>query len=98
MPAFPPQVIAKEVLEFWGQPVVLNELRGGFTFSEDGLAMQEKYTMADMAGQQNTDAFGGATATLQDVRVTADGRMRIGARKLLDRIARRHLPCFACAT
>lgn len=39
--------------------------------------MQEKYTTADMAGQQDTPSFNGATATLTDCQVTTDGQMRL---------------------
>ena len=74
-------VIAKEVLEFFGNPVLMNELRGEASFSEDGSAMQEQYTAADLAGQQNSPQFNGATAVLTDCRITADGKMRIGRNK-----------------
>ena len=41
--------------------------------------MQEKYLEADMAGKQKLEepAFGGATATLQDVAITSDGQLRV---------------------
>jgi len=72
------QVVAREVLEFFGNPVILNELRGAFGFNGDGTAMQEKYLEADLAGQKESQAFQGATATLVDCRISADGAVRIG--------------------
>eukprot|EP00617_Octactis_speculum_P012738 CAMPEP_0185774048 /NCGR_PEP_ID=MMETSP1174-20130828/76512_1 /TAXON_ID=35687 /ORGANISM="Dictyocha speculum, Strain CCMP1381" /LENGTH=174 /DNA_ID=CAMNT_0028461041 /DNA_START=383 /DNA_END=907 /DNA_ORIENTATION=- len=69
--------VAKEVLEFFGRPVVVNECRGKFAFNSDGDIMQEKYSEADIGGQRNTNNFGGATATLLNVCITADGGMRV---------------------
>ena len=40
--------------------------------------MQEKYTAADVGGQRNSASFGGATATLAALCVTADGALRLG--------------------
>uniref|UniRef100_A0A7S0Q5G0 Plastid lipid-associated protein/fibrillin conserved domain-containing protein n=1 Tax=Coccolithus braarudii TaxID=221442 RepID=A0A7S0Q5G0_9EUKA len=71
--------LAKEVLEFFGNPVVLNELRGRFGFSADGIFMQEQYTEADMGGQLTNPSFSGGSATLRGLCITADGSMRIGS-------------------
>jgi len=73
------QAIAKEVLKFAGQPVLLNELRGKFGFSEDGIYMREEYSSADMGGKRNSEIFTGATATLRGLCITRDGRMRLGS-------------------
>ena len=72
--------IAKEVLQFFGQPVMLNELRGRFGFNPDGRVMQEKYQGGDcdVGGQKNNPGFGGATATLANLCITADGALRLG--------------------
>lgn len=72
------EVVAREILEFFGNPVIVNELRGAFGFSEDGASMQERYLEADIAGQQKSAAFQGATATLTDCRISADGTVRLG--------------------
>ncbi len=72
--------VAKEVLQFFGQPVMLNELRGRFGFNPDGRVMQEKYQGGDcdVGGQKNNPGFGGATATLANLCITADGALRLG--------------------
>ena len=70
--------LAKEVLEFFGQPIVLNELRGSFGFSGDGVWIQEQYNEADMSGVRNTDQFTSATATSRGVCISADGTLRLG--------------------
>jgi len=72
------EVVAKEVIEFFGQPVLLNELRGRFRFSADGICLQEEYTTADMGGQSNSPAFSVATATSRGLCITADGAVRLG--------------------
>ncbi len=71
-------ITAREVLSFWGKEVLLNELRGTVAFSQDGSSIQEKYEEADLAGQQNSNQFSGASAILSECRITADGSMRIG--------------------
>jgi len=71
-------VIAKEVLEFFGRPVVVNELRGRFGFSEDGAWLQEKYSEADLSGARNSAQFTEATATSRAVCISADGALRLG--------------------
>jgi len=72
------RVVAKEVLSFFGNPVVCNEFRGIFGFSADGNMVQERYESADIGGQKNTPGFAGATATLEGVCITADGALRLG--------------------
>ena len=82
-------VVCKEVLEFFGKPVVLNELRGKFGFDETGALVQEQYSEADMGGQRNSAAFAGATLTFLSGSIggkaaagsciTADGAMRLAA-------------------
>lgn len=71
-------VVAKEVLEFFGRPILLNELRGKYGFSSDGRILQEEYSSADMGGTRNSANFEGATATVRCVCVTTDGSMRLG--------------------
>ena len=72
-------VLAKEVLEFFGQPVIMNEMRGVYGFAPDGVMMQEKYTTADLGGMKDNKGFAGATATLRSLCVTADGAMRLAS-------------------
>ena len=69
---------AKEVLKFFGKPVVLNELRGRFGFDDTGKRMQEQYFTGDLGGQKDNPQFQGATATQRHVPITADGKVRIG--------------------
>jgi hypothetical protein len=71
-------VIAKEVLDFFGRPILLNELRGKITFSPNGRVMQERYTAADLGGTRDSRSFTGATATIRCACVSADGSMRLG--------------------
>ncbi len=73
------EVLAKEVLEFFGQPVIMNEMRGVYGFAPDGVMMQEKYTTADLGGMKDNKGFAGATATLRSLCVTADGAMRLAS-------------------
>ena len=70
--------VAKEVLQFFGRPVMLNELRGKYGFNPTGTMMQEKYVGGDcdVGGQKNNPGFGGATATLTNLCITADGATR----------------------
>jgi len=70
--------VAKETLEFFGKPVILNELRGTLSFSADGRSMQEEYTEADMGGQQSTSVFSGSFSTLTASVISTDGTLRIG--------------------
>ena len=70
--------VARETLEFFGKPVILNELRGSVSFSEDGRSMQEDYREADMGGQQSTAVFSGATTTLTASVISTDGSLRLG--------------------
>ena len=70
--------VARETLEFFGKPVILNELRGTFSCSADGRSVQEKYTEADMGGQQSTSVFSGTTSTLTASLISTDGTLRIG--------------------
>ena len=70
--------VARETLEFFGKPVILNELRGTFSCSADGRALQEKYTEADMGGQPSTSVFSGTTSTLTASLISTDGTLRIG--------------------
>jgi len=72
------RVTAHETLAFFGKPVILNELRGETAFSDDGHDMREKYSEADLGGQQNSPAFQGADATLYASLITADGTLRLG--------------------
>ena len=44
------EVKAKEVLEFFGNPILVNELRGRFGFDESGAWLQEQYSAADLSG------------------------------------------------
>jgi len=71
------QIIAKEVLEFFGNPVVVNELRGKFGFDAGGEWMQEQYATADLSGVANSPQFTSATATTKGVAIVADGKMRV---------------------
>jgi len=73
------EVVSKEVLEFWGQTAIVNELRGKFGFSADGKLMQERYSRADLGGQRDSPNFTGSTATLRCLCVTADGKLRLGS-------------------
>ena len=68
--------MAKEVLEF-GNPCVLNELRGKFGFDGSGEWMQEQYSSADLSGVANSPQFSQATATTKGVGITADGKLRV---------------------
>ena len=70
--------VARETLEFFGKPVILNELRGTLSFSADGRSMQEEYTEADMGGQQSTSVFSGSFSTLTASVISTDGTLRIG--------------------
>jgi hypothetical protein len=70
------EVVVKECLEFFGRPVVLNELRGRFGFSEDGELVQEQYSSADMGGQREQDFQ--SMATYRAVCITSDGKTRLG--------------------
>ena len=72
------QATAKETLEFFGKPVILNELRGVVTFSDDGDAMQESYDSGDLGGQQNSPVFQGLTFTLLESAITSCGTLRLG--------------------
>ena len=67
----------EQLLEFFGQPVILNELRGEIAFSEDGGSSQETYAEADLAGQQDSPAFRQITAVNVDGRISADGKVRV---------------------
>lgn len=71
------EVITKEVLEFSGQPVLLNELRGEFFFSDDGKWMQEDYKEADLAGNKNSGQFLNSQAVTQHVCISSDGKLRV---------------------
>merc|ERR1712216_311055 len=70
--------VARETLEFFGKPVILNELRGMVSFSADGRSMQEEYTEADMGGQQSTSVFSGASIPLTASVISTDGTLRLG--------------------
>ena len=70
-------VTAKEVLNFFGRPVILNELRGKMSFDESGRWMQETYESADLSGVANSPQFTSATATTKGVCITQDGRLRV---------------------
>ena len=72
------EVTAREVLKFFGRPVVLNELRGRFGFDDKGLRIQEQYFTGDVGGQKDNPQWQGATTTQKDVLITADGMVRIG--------------------
>jgi len=73
------EVLAKEVLSFFGNPVLLNELRGRFGFDSGGTWMQEKYEQADLSGQRNSAQFVSATATSKGVCISADGALRLAS-------------------
>ena len=70
-------ITAKEVLEFFGNPCVLNELRGRFGFDGAGEWIQEKYESADLSGVAESPQFTEATATTKGVGITADGSLRL---------------------
>ena len=72
------KVTAKEVLEFFGKPVILNELRGTFSFSDDGDSMVESYDSADVSGQANSPAFGRVGFELLESAITSCGTYRLG--------------------
>jgi hypothetical protein len=71
-------ITAKEVLEFFGNPCVVNELRGKFGFDGGGTWIQEKYDSADLSGVANSPQFSEATATTKGVGITSDGSLRLG--------------------
>jgi hypothetical protein len=71
-------VTAKETLEFFGKPVILNELRGSASFTDDGDSMQETYDEADMGGQQRSPVFSGVTFTLLESAISSCGTIRLG--------------------
>ena len=73
-------VLAKEVLEFFGQPVIMNEMRGVYGFAPDGVMMQEKYTTADLGGMKDNKGFAGATAT-RCARSASPPTARCGSRR-----------------
>ena len=68
---------AKETLEFFGKPVILNELRGRVSFSDED-TMQEKYEEADLGGQASSTVFKGSSFTLLESAITSCGRLRLG--------------------
>lgn len=72
------EILAKEVLEFFGKPIIVNELRGRFGFNDDGEWMQEQYGSADLSGKRNSDQFTSATATSKGVCFTCEGSVRMG--------------------
>jgi len=71
-------VVAKEVLEFFGRPILLNELRGEIGFSPNGRVLQERYSAADLGGIRDSSSFTGATATIRCACISSDGSMRLG--------------------
>jgi len=71
-------VTVRETLDFFGKPVILNELRGELLFSDDGRSMREGYLEADIGGQQKSPSFKGAAATLEDSVISSDGSLRLG--------------------
>lgn len=72
------KVKARETLEFFGKPVILNELRGSASFSDDGDSMQESYDEADLGGQASSPAFSGSSFTLLESAITSCGTLRLG--------------------
>ena len=72
------KVTAKEVLESFGKPSILNELRGTVSFTDDGDAMTESYDNADIGGQANSPAFGKVGVTLLESAITSCGQYRLG--------------------
>ena len=71
------RVVCKEVLSFFGNPVIVNELRGRLGFSEDGTWTQEQYSEADLSGQRNSANFASATSTSKSACMTSDGKYRL---------------------
>ena len=71
------QATAKETLEFFGKPVILNELRGRVGFSDED-TMREEYEAADLGGQASSSAFKGSSFTLLESAITSCGRLRLG--------------------
>jgi len=67
-----------EVLEFFGRPILLNELRGEIGFSPNGRVLQERYSAADLGGIRDSSSFTGATATIRCACISSDGSMRLG--------------------
>ena len=72
------KVTARETLTFFGKPVILNELRGSAGFSDEGDAMQETYTEADVGGQQSSPAFSPVECTLLQSGISSCGSVRLG--------------------
>lgn len=72
------KVMAKETLTFFGKPVILNELRGAVSFTDDGDSMRESYDVADLGGQANSPAFSGTEFTLLESAITSCGTYRLG--------------------
>ena len=72
------KVTAKEVLDFFGKPSLLNELRGTLAFTDDGDAMLETYTSADVGGQADSPAFSSVSVQLLESAITSCGKYRLG--------------------
>jgi len=72
-------VLAKEVLELFGKPILLNELRGKFLFDDSGEWLQEQYSSADLAGVADNPEFTSAKFTTQGNGFTSSGDLRIHA-------------------
>lgn len=72
------RVTCRETLEFFGKPVILNEVRGRFSFSDEGDDMLDTYEEGDLGGQQNSPAFTGADFTLLESAITSCGQLRLG--------------------
>ena len=72
------KVTTKEVLENFGEPIILNELRGTISFTEGGDSMLESYDTADMGGEANSPAFNGVEFALYESAITSCGEYRLG--------------------
>ena len=72
------KVMTKEVLEFFGKPVILNELRGTLTFTDDGDSILESYDSADISGMQNAGGVSKIGFSLLESAITSCGKYRLG--------------------
>ena len=70
------KVTAKEVLEFFGKPTILNELRGTLSFTDDGDSIVESYDTADIGGKAGQSAM--VEFTLLESAITSCGEYRLG--------------------
>ena len=65
------------MIELFGKPRSLNELRGTISFENDGDDMVESYDAADVGGQANSDKFPNVGVALLESAITSCGQYRL---------------------